>query len=366
MNALLFALPGTPVIYYGDELRMGDNFYLGDRNGVRTPMQWSADRNAGFSRANPQRLYLPIIIDPEYHYEAVNVEAQQNNPHSLLWWMKRLIALRKRFKAFGRGTLEFLHPDNHKVLAFVRRYQDECVLVLANLSRFVQGVELDLSPYKGHAGRNLRTHRISMRRLIVTMGPRVLLVCPRTPASPGNSADASGGAAAYAADQRCAGKSLYGRGQGGAGGHFAHLPQRASLVWWQGEKDEIGAAAGSHPSAFEPSEAYITLLQVDYAEGDADIYVLPLTAAFGEVAARMREGFPIPCWPICKEGEGWTPARDRDSLRCPLRKASVRCYWTSSCGTAACTATTVTFSPSQHTFCVTLQGPGSARSIRLL
>jgi maltose alpha-D-glucosyltransferase/alpha-amylase len=149
MNALLFALPGTPVIYYGDELRMGDNFYLGDRNGVRTPMQWSADRNAGFSRANPQRLYLPIIIDPEYHYEAINVEAQQNNPHSLLWWMKRLIALRKRFKAFGRGTLEFLHPDNHKVLAFVRRYQNECVLVLANLSRFVQGVELDLASYKG-------------------------------------------------------------------------------------------------------------------------------------------------------------------------------------------------------------------------
>jgi maltose alpha-D-glucosyltransferase/alpha-amylase len=149
MNALLFSLPGTPVLCYGDEIGMGDNFYLGDRNGVRTPMQWSADRNAGFSRANPQRLYLPIIIDPEYHYEAVNVEAQQNNPHSLLWWMKRLIALRKRFKAFGRGTLEFLHPDNQKVLVFVRRYQDECVLVLANLSRFVQGVELDLCAYKG-------------------------------------------------------------------------------------------------------------------------------------------------------------------------------------------------------------------------
>ena len=104
MNALLFSLPGTPVLYYGDEIGMGDNIYLGDRNGVRTPMQWSADRNAGFSRANPQRLYLPVIIDPEYHYEAVNVEAQQNNPHSLLWWMKRLIALRKRYQAFGRGT----------------------------------------------------------------------------------------------------------------------------------------------------------------------------------------------------------------------------------------------------------------------
>jgi maltose alpha-D-glucosyltransferase/alpha-amylase len=112
-------------------------------------MQWSADRNAGFSRANPQQLYLPIIIDREYHYQAINVEAQQNNPHSLLSWMKRLIALRKRFKAFGWGTWEFLYSDNHKVLAFVRRYQDECVLVLANLSRFVQGVELDLSPYKG-------------------------------------------------------------------------------------------------------------------------------------------------------------------------------------------------------------------------
>ena len=131
--------------------------------------------------------------------------------------MKRLIALRKRFKAFGRGTLEFLHPDNHKVLAFVRRYQDECVLVLANLSRFVQGVELDLSPYKGQVPVEIfgRTEFpvVGEAPYFVTMGPHVLLVLPRTPASPGNSADASGGAAAYAADQRCAGKSLYGRGQ---------------------------------------------------------------------------------------------------------------------------------------------------------
>src|SRR5262249_28193354 len=112
MNGLLFSLPGTPVIYYGDEIGMGDNIFLGDRNGVRTPMQWSADKNAGFSRANPQRLYLPIIIDPEYHYEAVNVEAQQQNAGSLLSWMKRLIALRKRYRAFSRGSIEFLHPDN--------------------------------------------------------------------------------------------------------------------------------------------------------------------------------------------------------------------------------------------------------------
>jgi maltose alpha-D-glucosyltransferase/alpha-amylase len=149
LSALLLSLPGTPVIYYGDEIGMGDNIYLGDRNGVRTPMQWSADRNAGFSRAKPQQLYLPLIVDHEYHHETVHVEAQQNNPHSLLNWMKRLIELRRRFKAFGRGSLEFLHPANRKVLAFTRRYAGEQILVVANLSRFVQHVELDLSGFQG-------------------------------------------------------------------------------------------------------------------------------------------------------------------------------------------------------------------------
>ncbi|NCC36707.1 MAG: alpha-amylase, partial [Chloroflexia bacterium] len=149
MNGLLFSLPGTPVLYYGDEIGMGDNIYLGDRNGVRTPMQWAGDRNAGFSRTNPQRLYLPVITDPEYHYEMVNVENQLGNQHSLLWWTRRLIALRKRYKAFGRGTLEFLHPENRKVLCFIRRYEEETILVIANLSRFVQGVELDLSAFRG-------------------------------------------------------------------------------------------------------------------------------------------------------------------------------------------------------------------------
>src|ERR1700757_4077503 len=148
MNSLLMSFPGTPIIYYGDEIGMGDNIYLGDRNGVRTPMQWSSDRNAGFSRANPQRLYLPIIIDPEYHYEAVNVEALHNNPSSLLWWMKRLIGLRKRYKAFGRGSLEFFRPANPKVLAFVRKFEDEVILCVANLSRSAQATELDLSAFK--------------------------------------------------------------------------------------------------------------------------------------------------------------------------------------------------------------------------
>ena len=149
MNGLLFSLPGTPVIYYGDEIGMGDNIFLGDRNGVRTPMQWSGDRNAGFSTSNRQRLYLPVITDPEYHYETVNVETQHQNPHSLLSWMKRVIALRKRHRAFGRGTLELLRPENRKVLAFVRRYESEQILVVANLSRFLQTVDLDLSEWKG-------------------------------------------------------------------------------------------------------------------------------------------------------------------------------------------------------------------------
>jgi len=149
LNTMLFSMPGTPIIYYGDEIGMGDNIYLGDRNGCRTPMQWSPDRNAGFSKANPQQLHLPVVIDPEYHYEAVNVENQQKNLSSLLWWMRRVIGMRKNHRAFSRGTLEFLHPDNAKVLAFLRKTDNETVLVVVNLSRFAQSVELDLSRFSG-------------------------------------------------------------------------------------------------------------------------------------------------------------------------------------------------------------------------
>jgi maltose alpha-D-glucosyltransferase/alpha-amylase len=148
LNALLFSLPGTPVLYYGDEIGLGENIYLGDRNGVRTPMQWSSDKNAGFSRANPQSLYLPIILDPAYHYEACNVEAQLSNPHSLLWWMRRLLSFRKRWRALGEGKCEFLQPENHKILSYVLRHENEIILVVANLSRFTQPVELDLSAFK--------------------------------------------------------------------------------------------------------------------------------------------------------------------------------------------------------------------------
>jgi maltose alpha-D-glucosyltransferase / alpha-amylase len=149
MNSLLLSMPGSPIIYYGDEIGMGDNFYLGDRNGVRTPMQWSPDRNAGFSRADPQRLFLPPIMDPVYGYQAVNVEAQTRDRSSLLNWMKRMLQVRKSSRAFGRGTLRFIRPGNRKVFVYLREYGEDTILCVANLARSAQPVEIDLAPYKG-------------------------------------------------------------------------------------------------------------------------------------------------------------------------------------------------------------------------
>jgi maltose alpha-D-glucosyltransferase/alpha-amylase len=175
MQILLFSLPGTPVIYYGDEIGMGDNYYLGDRDGVRTPMQWSADRNAGFSRTNPQKLYLPVVIDPEYHFEALNVENQERNLSSMLWWMKRVITMRKRFKAFSRGDIKFLHPENPKVLAFIREYEDETILVAINLSRFTQVAALNLHEYEDYIPEEVFSQnqfpRITDSQYQLTFGP---------------------------------------------------------------------------------------------------------------------------------------------------------------------------------------------------
>ena len=149
MNSLLMSFPGTPIIYYGDEIGMGDNIYLGDRNGVRTAMQWTPDRNGGFSRCDPARLYLPIIMDPVYGYESINVEAQSRSLGSLLSWTKRLIAVRKASKVFGRGSLTFLRPANRSVLAYIRQLDDEILLCVANLSRSAQAAEIDLSRWHG-------------------------------------------------------------------------------------------------------------------------------------------------------------------------------------------------------------------------
>ena len=243
MNGLLFSLPGSPILYYGDEIGMGDNVYLGDRNGVRTPMQWSSDRNAGFSRANPQRLYLPIIIDPEYHYEASNVDAQQHNPHSFLWWMKRLIALRKRHKAFGRGTLEFLYPENPKILAFLRRYHDECILVVVNLSRFVQYVELDLTAFRGIQpvemfGR-VTFPPIGESAVSLDLGTSLLfLVYPGRPAGSRDRSGRSCGYGANTAGQRPMYPSLSSRERGARFAPGA-VPERTPLVWRQGAPNSV-------------------------------------------------------------------------------------------------------------------------------
>jgi maltose alpha-D-glucosyltransferase/alpha-amylase len=149
LHALLFSLPGSPFLYYGDEIGMGDNIYLGDRDGVRTPMQWSADRNAGFSRADFARLYFPLIMDPVYGYQAVNVEAQQRYGTSMLNWVREMIHLRKRHPVFGRGTITLIKPDNRKIFAFTRHSLDETVLCVFNLAQSAQPVELDLNEYEG-------------------------------------------------------------------------------------------------------------------------------------------------------------------------------------------------------------------------
>jgi maltose alpha-D-glucosyltransferase / alpha-amylase len=175
LNSLLFSLPGTPVVYYGDEIGMGDNVYLGDRNGVRTPMQWTGDRNAGFSRADPARLFAPPVMDPVYGYQGLNVEAQEWSPFSLLNWMRRIIAIRQQHKTFGRGSLEFLDPTNPRILAFVRRYGNETILVVANLARSAQPVELDLQRFAGLVPLEMldRTEfpRVAQSPYVLALGP---------------------------------------------------------------------------------------------------------------------------------------------------------------------------------------------------
>ncbi|HEV2630689.1 MAG TPA: maltose alpha-D-glucosyltransferase [Pseudolabrys sp.] len=175
MNSILMSMPGTPIIYYGDEIGMGDNIFLGDRNGVRTPMQWTPDRNGGFSRCDPAQLYLPPIMDPVYGFSAVNVEAQSRSLSSLLNWMKRLIGVRKSSKVFGRGTLTFIRPANRAVLAYVRQFGDEAILCVANISRAAQAVELDMSAWKGRVPQEMlgrtRFPRIGDLPYLVTLPP---------------------------------------------------------------------------------------------------------------------------------------------------------------------------------------------------
>ena len=291
MKSLLFSLPGTPVLYYGDEIGMGDNIYLGDRNGVRTPMQWSGDRNAGFSHANPQRLYLPIILDPEYHYEAINVEAQQNNPSSLLWWTRRLVALRKRFKAFGQGSLEFLHPENRKVLAFIRRYGEECILVIANLSRFVQCAELDLSPLKGMVPIELfggtRFPPIGELPYFITLGPHTFYwfsIEPQTAARETLEVTSSVSQLPAISVTGTWDSTLYGRARADL---ERVLPNYLKMRrWFRGKARAIRTARifDVLPVPNAGVSACFTLVQVDYTEGDPQMYLLPIAYTAGDHA----------------------------------------------------------------------------------
>jgi maltose alpha-D-glucosyltransferase / alpha-amylase len=296
MKALLLSLPGTPVVYYGDEIGMGDNIYLGDRHGVRTPMQWSSDRNAGFSRANPQSLFLPIVIDPEYHYEAVNIEAQQKNPNSLLWWNKRILALRNRYRAFGRGRLELLHPDNRKVLAYMRTYDSEVILVAANLSRYAQHAELNLSSYRGLVPVELFGNSafppIGDAPYGMTLAPHgfywLALVAPRPSTREG---EAEMELSTFEVEDswtrllrwpaRAALEEVLAR----------HVPKRR---WFRGKaraiKDvhvrdviEVGTEIGL---------AAIVLLNVEYQDREPESYVLPLTFVSGEHATRVQDEHP--------------------------------------------------------------------------
>ena len=300
LNILLFSMPGTPVLYYGDEIGMGDNFYLGDRNGCRTPMQWSADRNAGFSKANPQQLYLPITIDPEYHYEAINVENQQKNLSSLLWWMRRVIAMRKNYKAFSRGSLEFLFPENPKVLAFLRRTEDETILVVVNLSRFAQPVELDLAKFSGCIpmevfSRN-RFPAIRRSRYLLTLGPhahywfvlqspsaatraRKRMKTPTIASVPGFSELLSG------SSRRDLERTI--------------LPSYLIGCRWFGAKARTirelrivdDPLVSSHPGG-----ARHVLIEVNYTEGASEIYTLPLQIGRDENTHRISRDGATSCY----------------------------------------------------------------------
>jgi len=291
MNGLLFSLPGTPIVYYGDEIGMGDNIYLGDRNAVRTPMQWDGDRNAGFSEANPQRLYLPVIIDPEYHAQAINVDAQDENPSSLLWWMRRLISLRRRYRAFGRGSLEQLRPENRKVLAFLRRYEDEVILVVVNLSRYAQAAELDLSSERGATPVELfgqtRFPPVGDLPYFVTLGPHAFywFVLEREEVEPRRERPVltvRGGWDSALRGPAVAQLELV-------------LPAHLAGRRWFGDKSRtitsatvLDAVPIDHPTERGRPIGYMTFVRVELDHGSPETYSLPLAIGTGERAEEVN------------------------------------------------------------------------------
>ncbi len=299
MNALLFALPGTPVLYYGDEIGMGDNVFLGDRNGVRTPMQWNADRNGGFSRASPQRLYLPMVMDSEYRYESLNVEAQLQNLHSLLWWTRRLIALRRRNPAFGRGTLEMLAPANRKVLAFVRRHEDRALLLVFNLSRYVQPVELDLPEFRGTRpiemfGRG-RLPEIGDAPYVLTLAPHGFVWLDLGASRRPEEAETAADLPAIAFDGPVADLVAAGVPEGLEDALPGYLEQAR---WFRSKARTILGASVQRAVPLPPPPgdaapaALLLLVDVAYTEGEPDVYVIPVALAEPDDAERILAEAP--------------------------------------------------------------------------
>jgi maltose alpha-D-glucosyltransferase / alpha-amylase len=306
LNLLLFSLPGTPIVYYGDEIGMGDNIYLGDRNGVRTPMQWSSDRNGGFSRADPARLVAPPIMDPVYGYQAINVEAQERYPFSLLNWMKRLIAMRKQHRVFGRGSLEFVACANRKVLAYVRRDDRETMLAVVNLSRTVQPAELDLKAFAGLVPVEMwgltAFPRIGEPAYFLTLGPYStywfmlqedpMQVTPRAAAPIDSIA-----AAAESLPSLLMGSEWRGMLDAGT----ARVLERQALIpflqrqpWFPARSTEVRDARFSDWAVLRAgtTPAFLTIVTVEDLAGGTERYLLPLALLNGDAAVNVLKHSP--------------------------------------------------------------------------
>ena len=295
LNSLLLSFPGTPVLYYGDEIGMGDNIYLGDRNGVRTPMQWNADRNAGFSTATPARLYSPVIMDPVWGYEAINVEAQLSDTSSLLHWMRNMIALRKLFRVFGRGTIEFLNPTNRKVLAYLRTFNGEQVLCLANLSRFAQPVDLDLSKLEGLVPVEMLGYvefpPIDRQPYRFTLAPYsfLWLELQREPESTEDSTDFG----QHAAFDMTDGWSILLEGASRARLEAIALPEYlAKQRWFAGKSRHVKSAMIKDWGEMDASHSALVFLEVQFDSGASDTYQLPMAVIFGEIGDELRRATP--------------------------------------------------------------------------
>ncbi len=297
MNILLLSLPGTPIIYYGDEIGMGDNYFLGDRNGVRTPMQWNPDRNAGFSKANPQQLFMPVIIEAEYHYESINVENQERNPTSLLWWMRRTIGMRKRFRAFSCGSLEVLRSDNPKAITFIRGFEGEKLLVVINLSRFPQAVAVDLSRYAGMVPEEVFSRNrfpiIPETRYHFTMGPydHFWFVLQSTEARTESGEDVlklklKEGHPWWDVLQGKTGERL-------CSAVIPHYLQR--VFWFCGKERVISQISIADSCQLQQGEQVFLLvfLQVTYTERDPEIYLIPMTWLAHEQVKTLTDRHPL-------------------------------------------------------------------------